>query len=344
MKFLQEKDLDCTILFNTSMAKKDYFATYISGLDLELFFCIITKKGKAFAIVSNLEIGRAKKISKIPVYAFEKDLFKLIKEKIGEVKRVGVNYGSVSLNESKLLKKHLKCKLIDVSKDLKEMRETKTDKEIKIIEKAANIGDEIFSKTIDIFKSFKTEMDVKNYMNEYMRKLNYEPAFETTVNSGSNGSYGHYSTTSEKLKKGFCIIDFGVKIDNYNSDMTRTIYIGKPNDKEIEAYNRVKMVQQECIDSVKIGMRFSLLDKIARDKLGKTLIHSLGHGLGIEVHEGPNVGPKSEDIVKIGHVFTIEPGEYVSGKYGIRIEDDIAITKKCVKVLTKTSKELIIIN
>ncbi|PLW79713.1 hypothetical protein C0585_06310 [Candidatus Woesearchaeota archaeon] len=340
-KVLQEKNIDACILFNTSNNKKDYNATYFSGLDLELFFVVIPKKKKPFVIVSNLEIGRAKKISKLPVIGFEKDLFKLLKKKIGNVNSLGVNFKNVSLFESKLLKKEICKKLVDVSDGLKELRETKTNEEIKIIEKAAKVGDEIFSETIKNWKNLKTEIDVKLFMDSEIRKRGFEPAFETVVNSGSNASHGHFSAQDERLKKGFCILDFGVKIDNYNSDMTRTIYIGNPSKKEIETYNNLKIIQQKCIDSIKECMKFSDLDNIARKSIGKELIHALGHGLGIEVHEGPNVGPSSKDKIKIGHLFTVEPGIYVKDKFGIRIEDDVVLTKKGVKVLTKSSKELI---
>jgi len=342
-KFLQEKRIDACILFNTSNNKKDYNATYFSGLDLELFFVIVPKKKKPFVVVSNLEIGRAKKLSNLSVIGFEKDLFKLLKEKIGKIDSLGINFKSVSLHESKLLKKELCKKMVDISDELRILRETKTDKEIRIIEKAAKVGDEIFKKTIDNFKSFKTELDVKLFMDSEIRKKGYEPAFETVVNSGSNASHGHFSAQDERLKKGFCIIDFGVKINNYNSDMTRTVYMGKPNKKEIETYERLRKIQQECIDSVKESMNFRDLDNIARKDIGKDLIHALGHGLGLEVHEGPNVGPNSKDKIEIGHLFTVEPGIYVKDKLGIRIEDDVILTKKGVKVLTKSTKELIIL-
>ena len=139
-------------------------------------------------------------------------------------------------------------------------------------------------------------------------------------------------------------MDFGVTYKNYNSDMTRTVFIGTPTKDEIETYDKLKKVQQETIDKSKIGMTYSKLDKISRDVLKDKLMHALGHGLGLEVHEGPSVGPRSKDKIEIGHVFTIEPGEYETDKYGLRIEDDVAMTKHGLKVLTKSSKELIIIN
>lgn len=342
---LVSKGLDYGIFFNTSMTKKDSFVTYFSGLDIELVFVIVPKKGVPFVVVSNLELGRVKKMSKIKkIFSFGKDLFGLLKEKIGVNKKIGINNFSVTLHESKLLKKHLKCKLVDIGKEIRNLRECKTDEEIKTISKAARVGDEIFRLTLQNFKSFKTELDIKNFIESNIRKRGFEPAFEITVNSGSNASHGHYSTTNDKLKKGFCIIDFGVRLDNYCSDMTRTIHIGKISDKEIENYRRILNVQQKTIKSVKVGMKYSDLDKISRDVLGKKLIHGLGHGLGLDVHEAPIVGPKSKDKIKVGHVFTVEPGEYVKDKYGIRIEDDVAITKKGVKILTKTSKDLIVFN
>jgi Xaa-Pro aminopeptidase len=343
-EILVSKGLDYGIFFNTSMTKKDSFVTYFSGLDIELVFVIIPKKGIPFVVISNLELGRAKKLSKIKkIFSFEKDLFGLLKEKLGVNKKIGINNFSVTIHESKLLKKHLKVKLVDISEEIKNLRECKTDEEINTISKAAKVGDEVFRLTLQNFKNFKTELDIKNFMDDNIRKRGFEPSFETIINSGSNASYGHYSTTNEKLKKGFCIIDFGVKMDNYCSDITRTVYIGKISDKEIETYGKILEVQKKTIEKVKVGMKYHDLDKISRDVIGKNLIHGLGHGLGLDVHEEPRIGPNSKDKIKLGHVFTVEPGEYIAGKYGIRIEDDVAITKKGVKVLTKTSKDLVVL-
>ena len=200
-KKLDEKGIDACLLFNTTSAKKDFNATYFSSLDLELFFVVIPKKKNPFVVVSNLEIGRAKKLCNIPVVGFEKDLFKLLKEKIGKIDSLGVNFGSVSLRESKLLKKEVCKKLIDISNELKNLRETKTISEIKIIEKASNLGDKIFSETIKNFKNFKTEIDIKNFVESKIRNEGFEPAFETIVNSGSNASHGHFSAQNEELKK-----------------------------------------------------------------------------------------------------------------------------------------------
>ena len=171
-EILKKKNLDFGLFFNTSMNKKDFFVPYLSGLDLELVFVLIPKTGSPFVVVSDLEIGRAKKLSKIrKIFSFSKDLFGLLQEKIGENKRIGINNFNVSLHEAKLLKKYLKGKLVDISKEAKILRETKTSDEIKIIKKACKVTDDIFSLVTKNFDSFKTELDIKNFIDNKIRSL-----------------------------------------------------------------------------------------------------------------------------------------------------------------------------
>jgi Xaa-Pro aminopeptidase len=148
-----------------------------------------------------------------------------------------------------------------------------------------------------------------------------------------------------RLKKGFCIIDFGVKYKGYHSDITRTIYLGNPSKKEITLYNLLLKIQKELIKKIKIGERCSQLYKdtlTLLDKYSDNFTHGLGHGLGLNIHELPNLTEKSEDIFMNNMVFTIEPGIYFQNKFGIRIEDDILIKNGKIQILTKIPKKLIV--
>jgi Xaa-Pro aminopeptidase len=146
--------------------------------------------------------------------------------------------------------------------------------------------------------------------------------------------------------KGFLILDFGIKYKSYLSDMTRTLYLGKPSAKEIELYNKVLKVQEACIDKAKIGLNAGKLYNYSIKLFGKDakyFIHGLGHGVGVEIHERPSLGLKSQDTFVKGCVFTIEPGYYNQETgIGIRIEDTIFLGEK-KEVLTKSAKKLVCI-
>lgn len=344
-KIMVKKGIDACLFFNLNENKKDSFVTYFSGLDNEFIFVCIKKSGEPFIIASPLEVEICKKNGFIKdVVCLDGDLFSLLKEKIRKFDRIGLNFNLVSLNEKKLLGKKFNCKFVDVSKNVINLMECKTDFEINLIKKACKYTDDIFSKVVKNFDRFVSEIDIKNFILKEIMNLGLEPSFDIAVNSGVNASHIHYKTMDCKIKKGFLVIDFGIKYKNYNSDMTRTLYFGNPSKNEIDAYNRVLDVQLKCIDSIKVGVKFKDIDKIARDHIGNDkLIHALGHGLGLSVHEMPNVGPKSKEKIMNGHVFTIEPGEYVKDRYGIRIEDDVCVINGKAEVLSKSQKKLITI-
>ena len=152
----------------------------------------------------------------------------------------------------------------------------------------------------------------------------------------------HYKKNNKKLKKGFCVIDFGVKYNGYCSDMTRTIFIGRPSKKDINFYNMVLKSQTRAIKRLKPGVCCKTIAKEARKHLGKhqkKMIHSIGHGLGKKIHEKPYIRIKSNEKLDKGMMFTIEPGIYLKN-YGIRIEDTIILKNKPI-ILTKSEKRLI---
>lgn len=208
---------------------------------------------------------------------------------------------------------------------------------------ACKITDKIFQECINNFKLFKTEKEVYNFLLKKIRENNCKPAFKPIV--ANNHWEIHPKPRKNKLKKGFLIIDLGVKKDNYCSDMTRTIYLGKPSKKEIELYNLVLKVQETAIKNLRMGDSCSDFHKKHANLFGKNkkyFIHAIGHGVGKNIHQKPIISPKSKDIFEKNHIVTIEPGLYIKNKYGIRIEDTIILKDK-PKILTKTTKELIII-
>lgn len=215
---------------------------------------------------------------------------------------------------------------------------------VKEIRKACRITDSIFSKICKNFASFRTEQDIKQFIGTEIKKTKNRPAFDTIVASGWHASRPHHKTTKQKLLKGFCVIDFGVRVNGYCSDMSRTIYIGSPTKREKEIYSLLLNVQKKSIARLKPGKMYKDIDISARKMLKhhkKLFIHALGHGLGKKVHQNPKISPKSNQAVKVGDVVTIEPGLYKKKKWGLRIEDDIIVKKNKINVLTKSTKKLL---
>lgn len=186
----------------------------------------------------------------------------------------------------------------------------------------------------------KTERDIKAFIEERSMQLADGSSFPTIVASGKNGAAPHHETTNQKLKRGFCVIDFGVRYKGYISDVTRTIFFGKPTLQEKKDYEKVLQANQSAINEIKEGTSLKKLDNISRKEFDYP--HSLGHGIGVEVHEAPSVSANSKEKVKRGMCFTIEPGLYRKGKYGIRIEDDILVSKKTVVLTQQITKRLLI--
>jgi Xaa-Pro aminopeptidase len=216
---------------------------------------------------------------------------------------------------------------------------------VQYLKKSCNYADQILQKAIKQFKLFKTETEVAAFLEYETRKLGLDLSFPPIVASGKNGSVPHHEPSNKKINKGFCVLDFGVKYKGYCSDITRTVYFGKPSKKEKEIYNMLLKIQKETINLAQKGKKCSELYDYTVQSLGKYkdfFTHGLGHGVGIEIHEMPNLTMLSKDTIRNNIVFTIEPGVYFPKKFGIRIEDTVLFKGKPIP-LTKTSKDLLIV-
>lgn len=213
--------------------------------------------------------------------------------------------------------------------------------------KACSIADIILKKVIEGLrkKKFKTEMDVFRFLREETYKRKCRLSFKPIVAMGKNAVEIHHKPNDTKLKKGFLVIDFGVKYKDYCSDCTRTFYIGKPSREERKLYNLVKIAQETALIYATPGNYAADVDLIARAVLWdyfKNFVHGTGHGVGKRIHQAPSLKPRSRSVLKKGQAITIEPGLYFKNKFGIRIEDTLIVKERPV-VLTKIKKKLIII-
>ena len=244
----------------------------------------------------------------------------------------------------------LEVDLIPVSGMIEELREVKDQSEIEIVEKACEIADKAFSHILTYIKPGMTEIQVANELDFYMRSLGASGvSFETIVASGLRSAMPHGVASDKVIEEGdFITIDFGCYYQGYVSDMTRTISLGEPSEKLKEIYEIVREAQQKVLDVAKPGMTGIELDAVARDYIaskgyGEAFGHSTGHGIGLEIHEGPNVSKLAEKAFVPGNIITNEPGIYLPGIGGVRIEDDMLVTENGIKTLTHSKKELIIL-
>ena len=235
--------------------------------------------------------------------------------------------------------------------NIESLKNIKDEEEIERIKKACNIADKCYKHILKFVKVGMREIEVRNEMLRYMLELGAsKESFDIIVASGKRGAMPHGVASNKKIKDGdFVTLDFGCVNNFYCSDITRTFVMGKPNNDMLEIYDIVKEAQQKGLDVIKPGIKASVVDKACRDFIekmgyGEYFTHSTGHGLGILVHDNLAISPRSDVILKEGMVFTVEPGIYIEGLGGVRIEDDVVVTNDGCEVLTKSSKKLYKIN
>ncbi|MGN1206361.1 MAG: M24 family metallopeptidase [Eubacterium sp.] len=244
--------------------------------------------------------------------------------------------------------------LVPLHQKLDKLRQIKTSEEIAFIKKAEAIGDEAFNRIVKWLtecyqkKISVTEKQVAAHIEFYMRDAGAEgTSFDTIAASGIHSSMPHAVPSDKVLEEGdFLTMDFGCLVNGYCSDMTRTIIYGKADEKQKEIYDVVLRAQKAALNMIKPGLTGKEVDKVARDIIteagyGEYFGHSLGHSVGLQIHETPCFSPKEESIIKPGMIITVEPGIYVEGFGGVRIEDVVVITEDGCENITYSPKERI---
>jgi len=264
-----------------------------------------------------------------------------------KIKRLGFEGENVTFNMYRQLHRILKSvKLVSLYDFIEQIRAIKEPEEIDFILKASTITDAAFEFVEEIIKVGMTEKQVAWELEKAMREKGSESIpFDVIVGSGPNAALPHAKPTDRIISDGEpIVIDMGAKYRGYASDLTRTVYTGQLSDKFREIYNIVLKAQQKAIEKIHIGMLGKAADSVARKVIekagyGEAFGHSLGHGVGLAEHELPYLRPNSKEKLADGMVFTIEPGIYLEGWGGVRIEDTVVMENGIVKLLTKARKQ-----
>ncbi|MCL6570818.1 MAG: Xaa-Pro peptidase family protein [Bacillus sp. (in: Bacteria)] len=270
-------------------------------------------------------------------------------KKIG-IQKLGFEEDYLTYSAFKSYEKIVEGELVPISGVIEKLRLIKNDAEIRILKVAADIADAAFKHILDYICPGKTELEVANELEFFMRRAGAtSSSFDTIVASGHRSALPHGVASDKVIETGdFVTMDYGAYYNGYVSDITRTIAVGEPNPKLKEIYDIVLDAQLRGMAGIKPGITGMEADALTRNYIsekgyGEFFGHSTGHGIGLEVHEGPGLSMKSGIILEPGMVVTCEPGIYIPGLGGVRIEDDTLITKNHNEALTHSTKDLIIL-
>ena len=347
-KFLKNK-YEAVIIF--SEVNRRYFTGFPSSDG----YLVVTKDDATLFVDSRYVEAAEKSVTACNVLLFKKaseDIKNYLKEK--SVIKAYTERSHISVSTADFLKTaFLPCRVTPskkLEKAIDESRITKTDYEIESIKAAQKIAEDAFDHILTFIKPGVTEKQIALELDFYMLSHGAEAiSFETIAVTGQKSSMPHGVPDDTVVKSGdFITMDFGAVVNGYHSDMTRTVAVGEVSEEQKLVYETVLTAQRSALAILKAGLDCCEADKAARQVIedagyGEYFGHSTGHGVGVEIHEAPTLAPKSKGALQVGNVVTIEPGIYLPGKFGVRIEDMALITENGFENLTTTPKELIIL-
>lgn len=334
------------------MVESEFNRTYVTGFTGTSGLALVSKFGCVFITDFRYTEQAADQIKGFEIVQHTGPIYQELEKQVVNlgIKTIGVEKNLVTYGTFTNLQNVLSCEIVPVQGIIEDLRLIKSPSEIKIIKEATEIADAAFSHILGFIQPGKTELEVSNELEFFMRKLGAKcSSFDTIVASGLRSALPHGVATSKVIESSEMVtLDFGAYYKGYCSDITRTVSVGKPSSEMENIYNIVLEAQLRGVNGIRPGMTGKEADALTRDYItekgyGPQFGHSTGHGLGMEVHEQPSLSFKSDQVLQPGMIVTVEPGIYVAGTGGVRIEDDILITDTGVEILTKSSKELIIL-
>jgi Xaa-Pro dipeptidase len=326
----------------------------VTGLEKGIFegsLAILHPDGGIELIIPELETETAKKTDAIlHIYKKKEDFAKLLEKHLSSFRKIGINSDGISHKDfCKLIDTFPKSKFIDVSDELAKTRLIKDEFEIESIKKSCAIADKVMEAIPGILHEGMYEYEIAAEINYIMQRNGADrPAFETISSFGKNTAEPHYTHGDTKLNQGdFALFDFGACFRRYNSDITRTFVFSKAVEKQKEMYEAVLAAQEVGFETIKPGAKANEVHNVVSSfvdngKFKGCFVHSTGHSLGLNVHDG-GAGLSSDCDVELKEnmVFTVEPGVYIPGFGGVRIEDDVLIKKDGIELLTKSSRDFV---
>ncbi|WLR43899.1 Xaa-Pro peptidase family protein [Bacillus carboniphilus] len=330
-----------------------YNCQYMTGFTGSSGVAIITKNHAAFITDFRYMEQATEQVKGYEIIEHKQSLIKEVAKFIGKtgIKKLGFEQDSLNYATYSAYKEEMEdIQFAPVSKAVEKLRLIKSEAEIKILKEAVQIADDAFDHILSYIKPGVKETDVSNELEFFMRKNGaVSSSFDKIVASGHRSALPHGVASDKTIQSGeFVTLDFGAYYKGYCSDITRTVAVGEPNEKLREIYDVVLNAQLKGMQEIKPGLTGKQADAITRDYItemgyGDYFGHSTGHGLGMEVHEGPGLSSRSDEELVPGMVVTVEPGIYIPGIGGVRIEDDTVITESGNESLSHSPKELIIL-
>ena len=350
VKNVQEKlsKYNIDALLVTNMFNVRYLANFTGTTGL----VVITKDEAYFVTDFRYTEQAAEEAKGFTIVKNEGPIFEEVAKIVQEdkIENLGFEQENITYAVYNQINDIIPCELVPMTGLVEKLREVKTEDEINIIKEAINITEKAYDYILGFVKPGKTEIEVANELDFYMRNEGATSvSFDTIVASGVRSAMPHGVASDKVIEEGDMVtIDFGCYYKGYVSDMTRTFAVGDPGEQMKEIYEIVYQANKKVNEVAKAGMTGAELDAIARDYIaekgyGPQFGHTLGHGIGLEVHEGPSLSFRNEDKLVVNNIVTNEPGIYVPGLGGVRIEDDLVIKEDGAEILMTTPKELIIL-
>lgn len=348
-KKIEELNLDAFIITNPTNI---FYLTGINNFDAEKGFLLLVQRNKWLLISSLFYQNRIDGIiaAKNIAYVDRGDsISERMSRETKNEKIIGFEREDISFARYEIFKKALRGKkFLPIGDIIEQFRKIKTAPELALVKKAAAITDKTFTELLKIIKPGVTELSLRRKILEIMQDMGAQSgSFDPIVASGKSGADPHYEGSNKRIKNGeMIVIDMGARYKNYDADMTRMVFMGKATEKYKKLYQIVLETQENALKDCKIGVDVKIpfdnaVKNFKRYTEDQYFTHGLGHGVGINIHELPNLSPAGDDKFENGMVFTVEPGIYHLGWGGIRIEDLCSMEDGKIKILSKTPKDLI---
>jgi Xaa-Pro aminopeptidase len=346
LRTLEERGLDCLLVTHPP----NWY--YLTGFTGESGVLVVSGGATTLVTDGRFTVQAKEEVRGVKVELQAGALYTVLGELLRKrgMKRIGFDPGQWTVAQLKIMRKAAgpKCRAVEAGGIVEQLRKRKDEQELKVMRRAALLAGEVLESALKLMRPGVREAEIGAEIEYQMKQRGASgPSFETIVASGARSALPHARPTGKRLRKNeLVVLDLGAILGHYCSDMTRTVYLGRAPKRVRGWYGAVQEAQAAGVAAVKAGVTCAEVDAAAREVLKKNgldgyFVHSTGHGLGLEVHEEPRVARGQAIRLEAGNVITIEPGVYVEGAGGIRIEDDVAVQAGTNEMLTRVKRDLI---